>query len=109
MKFGEPVPVPWLEIIVFIVFLVALFLMSAIKVLREYERAVRFRLGRYVGIKGPGLVLLCSLGHHFRNYCADRVIFVQKTYFCAKPPGSLDQNLYKRNHSAVGDLALIYR
>lgn len=31
---------------------------SALKVLREYERAVVFRLGRYTGVRGPGLVLL---------------------------------------------------
>ena len=35
-----------------------LVLFSAFKVLREYERAVVFRLGRYVGTRGPGLVLL---------------------------------------------------
>lgn len=38
-----------------------LILSSAIKVLREYERAVIFRLGRLIGgsgIKGPGLILL---------------------------------------------------
>ncbi|TKJ26085.1 MAG: hypothetical protein CEE41_02900, partial [Hadesarchaea archaeon B3_Hades] len=35
--------------------------MSAIKVLREYERAVRFRLGRYVGIKGPGLFFIVPI------------------------------------------------
>lgn len=33
-------------------------LSSAIKVLREYERAVIFTLGRYTGTAGPGLVLL---------------------------------------------------
>jgi regulator of protease activity HflC (stomatin/prohibitin superfamily) len=31
---------------------------SAIRILREYERGVVFTLGRYTGIKGPGLVLL---------------------------------------------------
>jgi regulator of protease activity HflC (stomatin/prohibitin superfamily) len=31
---------------------------SSVRVLREYERAVVFRLGRLVGEKGPGLVLL---------------------------------------------------
>ena len=36
----------------------AIVLFSAFKVLREYERAVVFRLGRYVGVRGPGLVLL---------------------------------------------------
>jgi regulator of protease activity HflC (stomatin/prohibitin superfamily) len=30
----------------------------SVRVLREYERAVVFRLGRLVGQKGPGLVLL---------------------------------------------------
>ncbi len=42
---------------VVVVFL-GLVLFSAFKVLREYERAVVFRLGRYVGVRGPGLVLL---------------------------------------------------
>src|SRR5215207_11547883 len=31
---------------------------ASVRVLREYERAVVFRLGRLVGEKGPGLVLL---------------------------------------------------
>ena len=31
---------------------------SSVKILREYERGVIFRLGRYVGLRGPGLVLL---------------------------------------------------
>ena len=31
---------------------------SAIRILREYERAVVFRLGRLIGQKGPGLILL---------------------------------------------------
>ena len=33
-------------------------LSSAVKILREYERGVVFRLGRYVGVKGPGIVFL---------------------------------------------------
>jgi regulator of protease activity HflC (stomatin/prohibitin superfamily) len=36
-------------------------LASAIRVLREYERAVIFRLGRLVGVKGPGLIILIPL------------------------------------------------
>jgi regulator of protease activity HflC (stomatin/prohibitin superfamily) len=31
---------------------------SSIRILREYERAVVFRLGRLLGVKGPGLILL---------------------------------------------------
>ncbi len=39
--------------------IIALFVIrSTIKVLREYERAVVFKLGRFQQVKGPGLVLL---------------------------------------------------
>ena len=39
--------------------IVVLFLlMSAIKVLREYERGVIFRLGRLISVRGPGLIIL---------------------------------------------------
>lgn len=31
---------------------------SAIKILREYERAVVFQLGRFWSVKGPGLIIL---------------------------------------------------
>jgi len=43
--------------IVIIVFF-ALLIFSMIKVLREYERAVIFRLGRLIAVKGPGLIIL---------------------------------------------------
>lgn len=42
----------------FIIALVVWFLTQAIKILREYERAIVFRLGRVIGAKGPGLILL---------------------------------------------------
>lgn len=37
---------------------VIVFLSQIIKVLREYERAVVYTLGRFTGVKGPGLILL---------------------------------------------------
>jgi regulator of protease activity HflC (stomatin/prohibitin superfamily) len=40
------------------VFFLLIILGSAIRVLREYERGVIFRLGRLVAMKGPGLILL---------------------------------------------------
>ena len=45
---------------VFICTLVALVILAAssVRILREYERAVVFRLGRLLGEKGPGLILL---------------------------------------------------
>jgi regulator of protease activity HflC (stomatin/prohibitin superfamily) len=37
---------------------VIMFLSAAIRILREYERGVVFTLGRFTGVKGPGLILL---------------------------------------------------
>ncbi len=48
-------------IIGFIVIVVALFLLSGIRVLREWERMPILRLGRYVGMRGPGLIYLVPL------------------------------------------------
>jgi regulator of protease activity HflC (stomatin/prohibitin superfamily) len=41
-----------------VILLLLIFLTSAIKVVPEYQRLVVFRLGRCIGAKGPGLVLL---------------------------------------------------
>jgi len=41
-----------------IALLVIAFFASAFRVLREYERGVTFTLGRFTGIKGPGLIIL---------------------------------------------------
>lgn len=41
--------------------IVAFFLFSSIKILREYERAVIFTLGRFWKVKGPGLVLIIPI------------------------------------------------
>lgn len=41
-------------VVLFILFL----LFSTVKILQEYERAVIFRLGRYVSVRGPGLIIL---------------------------------------------------
>jgi regulator of protease activity HflC (stomatin/prohibitin superfamily) len=41
--------------------IVILFLYSGIRVLREYERAVMFTLGRFSGVKGPGIILLIPI------------------------------------------------
>jgi len=44
-----------------IAFLILIFLSNAIRILREYERGVIFRLGRLIGAKGPGIILLIPL------------------------------------------------
>jgi regulator of protease activity HflC (stomatin/prohibitin superfamily) len=46
-------------VLVIVLFLAVIFALSAIKVMREYERAIVFRLGRlFPQPKGPGLILL---------------------------------------------------
>src|SRR5712691_10424786 len=48
--------------LVVVLFLLVLFLISAIRVIREYERAIVFRLGRlFPDPKGPGLFLLIPI------------------------------------------------
>jgi len=42
----------------FVIALALLVLLSAFRILREYERAVVFQLGRFWKVKGPGLILL---------------------------------------------------
>ena len=44
-----------------VVFIVVMLLASAIRILREYERGAIFRLGRLIGVKGPGLILLIPI------------------------------------------------
>jgi regulator of protease activity HflC (stomatin/prohibitin superfamily) len=44
-----------------VVLLVLIILANAVRILREYERGVIFRLGRMIGAKGPGLILLIPL------------------------------------------------
>jgi len=48
-------------VIGFIAIVVALFLLSGIRVLREWERMPVLRLGRYIGLKGPGIIYLVPL------------------------------------------------
>jgi regulator of protease activity HflC (stomatin/prohibitin superfamily) len=50
-------PSGFILVIILLVFLAA----SAIKILREYERGVIFRLGRLIGAKGPGLFFIIPM------------------------------------------------
>src|SRR5689334_5212331 len=45
-----------------IIAIVAAVLLSGIRIAQEYQRGVIFRLGRYVGLKGPGLYWIIPLG-----------------------------------------------
>lgn len=46
--------ITWLPLIV----ILGVLLLSSIKIMNEYERGVVFRLGQYVGVRGPGLIII---------------------------------------------------
>jgi len=50
---------PIFLIVVFVLLVFAIF--STIRVLKEYERGVMFTLGRFSGVKGPGLVIVVPI------------------------------------------------
>jgi regulator of protease activity HflC (stomatin/prohibitin superfamily) len=53
--------------VIAIVVLIAVLIFSALNVLNEYERGVIFQLGRFVGIKGPGLIIVWPVVQRMRK------------------------------------------
>lgn len=47
-----------LALVVIVILFLLVVLMASVKIVKEYERGVVFRLGRLVGTRGPGLILL---------------------------------------------------
>ncbi len=83
--------------VLFLIFLGFVFLANAIRVVREYERLVVFRLGRLIGEKGPGLVLLIPV--------IDRAVKVGlRTVTMDVPP----QDIITRDNVSVKVNAVIY-
>lgn len=85
------------SILITITFFVVLILSSAIKILREYERGVVFRLGRLIGAKGPGLVLLIPI--------VDRMVRVSlRTIVMDVPP----QDVITKDNVSLKVNAVVY-
>lgn len=81
----------------FILFLIGLFLTMSVKVLNEYERGVVFRLGRIIGAKGPGLIILVPL--------IDRMMRVDmRTVTMDVPP----QDIISKDNVTVKVNAVVY-
>jgi regulator of protease activity HflC (stomatin/prohibitin superfamily) len=59
---------------IILTFVVLLILISGFRVAKEYERAVVFRLGRYTGLRGPGLYWLIPLGIETQNRVDKRIV-----------------------------------
>lgn len=84
---------PFYVIVIFVVILLA----SAIKILKEYERGVIFRLGRSIGYKGPGIILLIPL--------VDRMVKVSlRTIAMDVPP----QDVITKDNVSVKVNAVLY-
>jgi regulator of protease activity HflC (stomatin/prohibitin superfamily) len=83
--------------IIFILILVILFLASAIQILKEYERGVIFRLGRVIGAKGPGLIILIPV--------VDRMVKVSLRLVAMDVP---PQDVITRDNVSVKVNAVIY-
>jgi len=47
-----------MEIIPFVVIIAAIYALTSLRVLKQYERGVVFFLGRFEGVRGPGLTLI---------------------------------------------------
>jgi regulator of protease activity HflC (stomatin/prohibitin superfamily) len=50
-----------------IIVIIVVLIFSSIKVLNEYERGVIFQLGRFAGIKGPGLIIVWPIVQQMRK------------------------------------------
>jgi len=77
--------------------LVVLFLVSAIKILKEYERGVIFRLGRVIKTKGPGLIILIPV--------IDKMVKVSLRLVAMDVPS---QDVITRDNVSVKVNAVIY-
>lgn len=80
-----------------VVALLVMLVSSAVRVLREYERAVIFRLGRFSGIKGPGLFLLIPV--------VDRMVKVSLRVIAMDVP---PQDVITRDNVTIKVNAVIY-
>ncbi len=80
-------------LIIFLIFVLS----SAIRILKEYERAVIFRLGRLIGAKGPGLIILIPV--------IDRMVRVSlRTIVMDVPP----QDIITKDNVSLKVNAVVY-
>lgn len=77
--------------------LIVFFLASAIKILKEYERGVIFRLGRVIKTKGPGLIILIPV--------VDKMVKVSLRLVAMDVPS---QDVITRDNVSIKVNAVIY-
>lgn len=94
---GYSVLISNLSVIILVLIFVVILLSMSVKVVREYERAVIFRLGRLMGAKGPGLFLIIPF--------VDRLIKVDLRIVAVDVP---EQKSVTRDNVSVGVDAVVY-
>jgi regulator of protease activity HflC (stomatin/prohibitin superfamily) len=77
--------------------LIVFFLSTAIRILREYERGVIFRLGRVIKTKGPGLIILIPI--------VDKMVKVSLRLVAMDVP---EQDVITRDNVSIKVNAVIY-
>lgn len=88
---------PFAAIIVIVLLFVVIILTNAIKILREYERGVVFRLGRLIAVKGPGIIFLIPM--------VDRMVKVSlRTVVMDVPP----QDVITKDNVSIKVNAVVY-
>ncbi len=80
-----------------ILIIVIAFLTFAIKIFREYERGVMFTLGRFTGVKGPGLIIMIP-------FIQQMVRIDQRTVVLDVPP----QDVISNDNVSVKVNAVVY-
>ena len=83
--------------LIFLIVLAFVVLSSMIKILNEYERGVLLRLGRFVGVKGPGLVIIIPV--------IDRLIRVDTRVITLDVPS---QDVITRDNVSIKVNAVVY-
>jgi regulator of protease activity HflC (stomatin/prohibitin superfamily) len=87
----------YITIVILIVLFSLIILSSAIKILREYERGVIFRLGRLNPTKGPGIIFLIPI--------VDRMVRVSLRVVALEVPS---QDVITRDNVSIKVSAVIY-
>jgi regulator of protease activity HflC (stomatin/prohibitin superfamily) len=85
--------------LVIVAVLIALLIPQAVKIVREYQRLVVFRLGRLLGAKGPGLTLLIPF--------VDRAVWVDLREFFIEIPRQ--DSITKDNAPISIDFIIFYK
>jgi regulator of protease activity HflC (stomatin/prohibitin superfamily) len=94
---GEFIGFQVLPFLAFVALIIVTLLAMSIRVIREYERAVVFRLGRLLGVKGPGLFFLIPF--------IDSMVKVDLRIVTVDVP---EQKIITKDNVTVGVDAVIY-